>query len=151
MKDKFWTYPAEAESGRKIIITGRDNVDKPRLSGKYIYRLTVSWDYQSLPDGMPADADASVMEQATDLLLEETRRDTAAILTGIYTGDGRRDWVFYTRSLFIFQKILNRALESLPQLPLQIEAAEDCGWEEYLDMRAQTYIPDDEDFAGNPF
>lgn len=100
---------------------------------------------------MPADADASVMEQATDLLLEETRRDTAAILTGIYTGDGRRDWVFYTRSLFIFQKILNRALESLPQLPLQIEAAEDCGWEEYLDMRAQTYIPDDEDFAGNPF
>lgn len=145
MKDKFWTYPAEAESGRKIIITGRDNVDKPRLSGKYIYRLTVSWDYASLPDGMPDDADASVMEKATDLLLEETRRDTAAILTGIYTGDGRRDWVFYTRSLFIFQKILNRALESLPQLPLQIEAAEDCGWEEYLDMRAQTYIPDDED------
>lgn len=145
MKDKFWTYPAETESGRRLIITGRDGIDKPRLSGKYPFRLTVSWDYEALPDGMPADADARLMEQATDLLLEETRRDPAAILTGIYTGDGRRDWIFYTRSLFIFQKILNRALESLPVLPLAIDAADDPEWEEYLDMRAQTYIPDEEE------
>lgn len=141
---KFWTYPAEAESGKTIIITGRDGIDKFRESGKYPYRMTVCWDYKALPDGMPSDEDAALMEQATDALLNETRRDPAAILTGIYTGDGVRDWIFYTRSLHIFRNILNRALESLPPLPLKIDAAEDPVWEEYLDMRAQTYIPDEE-------
>ena len=105
MKDIFWTYPAEAESGKTIIVTGRDCVDTQRLSGKYPYRLSVSWDYTPLPDGMPDDADARMMEQATDLLLAETARDSAVILTGIYTGDGTRDWIFYTRSLFIFPRI----------------------------------------------
>ena len=143
-EQKFWTYPAEAESGKTLIITGRDGIDKFRESGNYIYRLTVSWDYTPLPDGMPSDADAALMEQATDALLAETKRDTAAVLTGIYTGDGRRDWIFYTRSLHIFRNILNRALASLPPLPLAIDAAEDPLWEEYLDMRAQTYIPDED-------
>ena len=144
MKDIFWTYPAEAESGKTIIVTGRDCVDTQRLSGKYPYRLSVSWDYTPLPDGMPDDADARMMEQATDLLLAETARDSAVILTGIYTGDGTRDWIFYTRSLLIFQKLLNRALSSLPELPLRIDAAEDPDWEEYLDMRARTYIPQED-------
>lgn len=138
---QFWTYPAEAESGKTLIITGRDDIDSYRESGKYIYRLTVSWDYDALPDGMPADADAALMEQATEALLAETARDKAAVLTGIYTGDGTRDWVFYARSLHIFRNILNRALEPLPTLPLRIDAAEDPDWEEYLDMRSNTYIP----------
>ena len=139
--DSFWTYPAETESGKTLIVTGRDGVDKYRDSGKYPYRLTVSWDYDALPDGMPVETDAHLMEQATDALLSETKRDPAAILTGIYTGDGRRDWIFYTRSLHIFRNILNRALETLPLLPLKIDATEDPDWTEYLDMRSHTYIP----------
>lgn len=143
--EKFWTYPAETESGKKIIITGRDDVDSFRTSGKYPFRLDVSWDYTPLPDGMPSDSDARLMEEITECLLSETRKDPAAILTGIYTGDGRRDWIFYTRSLYIFRNILNRALQSLPTLPLNIEAAEDPDWEEYMEMKASTYISDDDD------
>lgn len=139
--DSFWTYPAETESGKTLIVTGRDGIDKYRESGKYPYRLTVSWDYEALPDGMPAESEALLMEQVTDAFLAETKRDHAAVLTGIYTGDGRRDWIFYTRSLHIFRNILNRALEPLPLLPLSIDAAEDPEWSEYLDMRSQTYIP----------
>ena len=66
------------------------------------------------------------------------------MLTGIYTGDGRRDWVFYTVSLHIFRNIFNRALEPLDLMPLVIEAQEDPDWEEYLDMRNRTYIPPEE-------
>lgn len=140
----FWTYPANTESGNTIIITGRDGIDKFRESGKYPFRLTVSWDYEAGPDGMPADHDAELMGQATDAMINETLKDPAAILTGIYTGDGRRDWIFYTRSLHIFRNILNRALANLPLLPLEISAEEDPEWEEYLDMRNNTYIPDED-------
>ncbi|MDE5877299.1 MAG: DUF695 domain-containing protein [Muribaculaceae bacterium] len=142
--DKWWSYPAESESGRTIIVTGHDGLDSVIESGKYIYRLDVSWQYDALSDGMPTDEDAEMMEKVTDSLTEELKRDKAVVMTGIYTGDGRRDWVFYTKNLRIFSALFNRALESLPQLPLLIEASEDAAWEEYRDMREATYVPDEE-------
>lgn len=139
----FWTYPAESESGKTLIITGRDDIDAFRISGKYSFRINITWDYPASDTGMPAsEEDEKLMEEATDRLLAETQHDTAAILTGIYTGDGRRDWVLYTRSLHIFRNILNRAWADLPALPIEIDATEDPDWEEYLDMRAATYIPE---------
>ncbi len=137
----FWTYPAETESGKTLIVTGRDDIESFRSSGKYPFRLNVMWDYAPKADGMPEEADAELMEKATEALLKETQKDPAALLTGIYTGDGRRDWVFYTRSLHIFRNILNRALAGLPELPLRVEATEDPDWEEYSEMREATYIP----------
>ncbi|MDE6696119.1 MAG: DUF695 domain-containing protein, partial [Muribaculaceae bacterium] len=61
-----------------------------------------------------------------------------------YTGDGRRDWVFYTHGLNIFGKVFNRALEGIPEMPLKFDATEDPDWEEYKEMREATYIPDEE-------
>ncbi len=142
--DKWWTYPAESEDGQTILITGRDEIEKWQKPGKFPIRVTVSWDYTPKPDGMPSDADADLMEQATDALFDEFRKDKAAVMTGIYTGAGRRDWVFYTHSLNIFGKVFNRALAPLPELPLKFEAAEDPDWEEYRDMREATYVPDEE-------
>ncbi len=142
--DKWWSYPAEGESGRTIIVTGRDAIDDWRESGKYIYRIDVSWNYDSKPDGMPSDEDARRMEEATDALLDAFKKDKVAVMTGIYTGDGRRDWVFYTKNLKIFSLVFNKALESLPVMPLLIEAEEDAGWEEYLHLRSETYVPDED-------
>ncbi len=142
--DKWWSYPAEAENGRTVIVTGRDRIDHFRDSGKYIYRINVTWDYTPLPDGMPEDDDAKLMEEVTDALLEAFRKDTVAVMTGIYTGDGRRDWVFYTKNLKIFSTVFNRALSELPTVPIVIDAEEDADWEEYTHMREETYVPDED-------
>lgn len=142
MADVWWTYPAEGESGRTVIVTGRDGVDKERLSGKYRYRINVIWNYNPLPDGLPDEVDSRLMEEATDALLAAFRKDKVAVMTGIYTGDGRRDWVFYCKNLKIFSIVFNKALEPLDTMPLVVEAEEDEGWEEYLHMRDETYIPD---------
>lgn len=142
--EKFWTYPAESESGRTILVTGRDGIDKFRLSGKYIYRINVWWDYTPGSDGLPSDADARLMEQATDALLSAFGKDKVGVLTGIYTGDGRRDWVFYTKNLAIFSKVFNAALSELDTMPLVIEGTEDPEWSEYLEMRESTYVPEED-------
>ena len=143
--EKWWTYPAESENGKTLLITGRDDIEKWQKSGKFPVRVTASWDYNQKPDGMPSDDDASLMEQATDAMLDEFGKDKCAVMTGIYTGDGRRDWVFYTHSLNIFGKVFNRALAGLPEIPLKFDATEDPDWEEYRDMREATYIPDEDD------
>ncbi len=142
--ERWWSAPTEAENGRTIIVTGRDYMDDIIAKGKFIYRVTVSWNYDPLPSGMPEDADAEMMEKATDALMAEFKKDKIAYLTGIYTGDGRRDWVFYTQNLNIFGRVFNRALSSLEQMPLLIEAQEDPAWDEYREMRDISYIPEDE-------
>lgn len=142
--DKWWSYPAVAESGKTVIVTGRDSIDEYRESGKYRYRIDVVWSYDALPDGMPRDDDAGMMEEVTDALLEAFKKDRVAVMTGIYTGDGKRDWVIYTKNLAIFSKVFNRALEELPTVPIVIDAEEDTAWEEYLHMRAETYVPDED-------
>lgn len=142
--DKWWSYPAEGEDGKTIIVTGRDNIEKWQKPGKFPVRVTVSWDYDPLPDGMPTDKDSEVMDEATTALLDEFGKDKSAVMTGIYTGCGRRDWVFYTHSLNIFGKVFNRALADVPAMPLKFDASDDPDWEEYRDMREATYVPDEE-------
>lgn len=142
--DKWWSYPAEAENGRTIIVTGRDKIDDLRESGKYRFRVDVHWDYIPEPDGMPSREDSEIMEKVTDAFLAEFKKDRVGVLTGIYTGDGRRDWIFYTKNLGIFSGVFNRALEPLDTIPILIEASEDPEWEEYSEMREATYIPEEE-------
>ena len=144
MKERWWTAPTESESGATVLVTGRDYMDDVIAGGKYIYRITVSWDYNRLPDGMPEDADAVLMEQATDVLQAAFRKDKVAYMTGIYTGDGRRDWIFYTKNLNIFNKVFNTALAKLDTMPLAIEAESDPDWAEYKEMKEISYIPEDE-------
>ncbi len=126
-------------------MTGRDRIEDYKDSGKYVYRIDVCWEYNSLPDGMPEDDDATLMEEATDALIEAFKKDRVAVMTGIYTGDGKRDWVFYTKNLKIFSIVFNNALESLPTIPIVIDAEEDADWEEYTHMREETYVPDEEE------
>ena len=144
LSDKWWTYPAEGEKGQTIIVTGHDKIDDFRESGKYIYRVDVRWDYNSLPDGMPEEEDSKIMGEVTDALTEAFKKDKVAVMTGIYTGEGAREWIFYTKNLKIFSIVFNRALEDIQTIPIVIEASEDAGWEEYLEMKEKTYIPEED-------
>jgi hypothetical protein len=145
MKERWWTAPAVAADGRTVIVTGRDYLDSIREGGKYHFLIRVSWKYNALPNGMPEDGDAQLMEQATDALQAAFKKDKIAYMTGIYTGAGERDWVFYTKNLAIFGTVFNKALAELDQMPLEIEALDDPEWEEYTEMRENSYIPENEE------
>ena len=134
ISNDWWTAPAEGENGNLILVTGRRDMDSVISTGRYRYRIEVSWNYEGDGKPLPTYADSKVMEEVTDALNECFERDPVAILTGIYTGDNQRNWVFYTRSLHIFQRKFNEALAPFPALPLQFEAEEDPDWQEYREM-----------------
>jgi len=135
-KNDWWTCPTENEDGRTIMVTGRRDIDKFRRNPRFCIRVEISWTYSCSPDaGMPDDQTAKLMQQATDLLNDEFLKNSVAVLTGIYTGAGQRNWVFYTMSTNLFNKKLNAALSSLPLLPLEIYAENDPDWCEYTEMR----------------
>lgn len=135
----------EGESGRTVIVTGRDNMTKIIDSGKMPYLIRVSWRYEALPDGMPVERDAELMGRVQDAFEVTFRKDKAAYLVAVFTGEGRRDWLFYTGNLNIFNKVFNRALEDIEEtIPFEIDAQSDPEWAEYREMYDLTYIPEDE-------
>ncbi|MDO4512249.1 MAG: DUF695 domain-containing protein [Bacteroidales bacterium] len=137
----WWTAPAEAENGNLILVTGRRGMDNVRETGKYIYRIEMTWTYTPAEKGMPDEGTSSLMEQVQDAIEACFMADPTAVVTGIYTGDGERNWVFYARSLHIFQRKINEVLAAFPALPLSFHAEEDPLWEEYTEM-CQTEIQD---------
>lgn len=144
--NEWWTTPTESnETGRTVIVTGRAGLERAMDSGKYRIRVEITWRYDGDATGMPDKATSMLMEQVQQALLDEFDRDPAAIMTGIYTGDGRRDWVFYTVSTHIFERCINRALAPFELLPITIYTENDPDWAEYREMREATELAASDD------
>lgn len=149
MSSTWLTSPLETDnrSGNLVLGTVRKDVRKFMDNPRFRYRVEVSWSYEPAAAGMPSEADAMMMEQVLEAIEKTLSKDPVAVLTGIYTGDGVRDLVFYTLSLHIFQRKFNEILAPFPLLPLEFSAEEDAGWEEYRTMLAITSAADGDDFA----
>lgn len=136
---EWWTAPAEAEDGNTVIVTGRKDIKKFRDNPRFSIRVEITWKYEGNASGMPSREDSEMMEKVTELLNETFDKDPVAVMTGIFTGDSERNWIFYTLSTHIFGKKLNEALAELPLLPLKIYSENDSDWSQYDEM-AQTEI-----------
>ena len=78
--------------------------------------------------------DAIAPVDGLDLQRMVLEKDKLAIFTGIYTGDGERTWIFYTRNIPAFGRTLNEALAPFETLPLTIYTEKDPEWNEYREM-----------------
>lgn len=136
----WWTSPTESDSGQLIMVTGRRDIDTFRNNPKFNIRVEITWPYGSDASGMPDIATSTLMEQVQDALQQAFIKDPVAVLTGIYTGAGERNWVFYTLSTHIFGRKLNEALAPFELLPLTIYTENDPEWAEYAEMKAASEI-----------
>ena len=130
----WWTAPTQSESGALIMVTGRKDVKKWMDNPRFNIRVEVTWPYQGDATGMPDTPTSTLMEQVQDALNAVFAKDPVAVLTGIFTGDGERNWIFYTLSTHIFGKKINEALADFPLLPLNIYCENDPDWLEYKEM-----------------
>ena len=121
--DVWFSAIAEAENNdHMIIVSGRTEIEPFIQSGKFKERVEITWKYE-------ADSKGKL-----------------AIFTGIYTGDGERTWVFYTRNIPAFGRMLNETLAPFETLPLTIYTEKDPEWNEYREMcELQDQDNDDED------
>lgn len=122
------------------MVTGRKDVNKFRTSGKYKIRAEITWKYQGNNAGMPDEPTSVVMESVQEALEETFRKDPVAVMTGVYTGDDERNWIFYTLSVHIFGKKINEALAPFDLLPITIYTENDPNWAEYDEMRIASEI-----------
>lgn len=83
---------------------------------------------------MPDYQTSSLMEKVTDALNATFDEDPIGIMTGIYTGDMERNWIFYCTSVNIFCRKLNESLDEFETLPISLSAYNDPQWCEYDEM-----------------
>lgn len=124
--------------------TVRKDADAFRSNPRFKFRIEVTWTYEPDSKGMPSEEVSELMEAVGEKLEGVFHKDPVAVLTGIYTGEGARDLVFYTLSLHIFQRKFNEALAEFPPLPLEFSAEEDPSWEEYSHMLALAEAAEEE-------
>lgn len=135
LTDEWFTAIAESQEGNDtIFVSGRIDIDDFRLSGKFRERAEVTWRYEPDSKGMPDESTAELMENVMDVLKRAMEKNKLAILTGVYTGAGERNMIFYTRNIPAFGNTLNDALSSFPLLPLTIYTEKDAEWDEYIEM-----------------
>lgn len=135
LSDVWFTALSESESGQMISVYGRDELKEFMESGKYKERVEITWKYEGDKRGLPDEALAEKMELVEEILRKAMeKKDKLAILTGVYTGDGEKVWIFYTRTVRVFGERLNEALASFELLPISIYTELDPEWEEYQDM-----------------
>ena len=117
--DVWFSAIAEAEnSDRMIVVSGRTEIEPFVQSGKFKERVEITWKYEADSKGMPNETTGKLMEEVQTVLKQAMEKDKLAIFTGIYTGDGERTWVFYTRNIPAFGRMLNETLAPFETLPI---------------------------------
>lgn len=134
LSDDWFSAIGEATNGSPIFITGRDHLEEFRTSLKLKERVEIYWKYTPSSNWMPTEKESELMEEAMALVTQAVEKDKLAILTGIYTGNGERTLVFYTRTSTVFGERLNKALSSFDPLPITLYVENDIEWNEYLEM-----------------
>lgn len=140
LKDNWFSAAAEADNGSPIFINGRLDLEAFKNSGKFNERVEIYWHYEKGFNEMPHDEEGPRMEEVLECLKKAMEKDKLAILTGIYTGNGERTLVFYTRTSRVFGERLNEALAPFELLPIELYVEKDREWNEYNEMlEAQEY------------
>ena len=140
LKDNWFSAAAESDNGAPIFINGRMDLEAFKNSGKFNERVEIYWHYKKSFNEMPHDDEGKLMEEVLETLKKAMEKDKLAILTGVYTGNGERTLVFYTRTARVFGERLNETLAPFELLPIELYVEKDREWNEYNEMlEAQEY------------
>jgi hypothetical protein len=133
-EERWALVEGELENGLPYSVRFREDLPVAEEISKLKTLIIVSWVYESADEsGLPAEEEENLMEEFENLMDEAlVEKDIARLMT-VFTGDGVREWQFYTRDDEVFLFELNEKLAGRPILPLEIDAYEDENWDGYKD------------------
>ncbi len=138
IEDSWFLAEGELE-GLPAVIRARQHLTDWVGHPDYTRKLTIAWSYRPGDDsGMPSEATYKAMEAFEDAIFDSLERGPSAIFVAVYTHNGRREWIGYTRDIDESENLLNKALEDHEPYPLELTTEEDPQWGEYLAILQRT-------------
>jgi hypothetical protein len=120
--------------GHRIIYRYRSEFGPSFKRSAYPDRVVIAWSYKST-NGMPSTAERESMDRMEDLLAPHVEQSSLSVLSLVSTGEGLREWVYYTKSQGEFMAKVNVALRGHPTFPVEIDLWRDPEWTRYEEFK----------------
>ncbi|WP_146400765.1 DUF695 domain-containing protein [Pseudobythopirellula maris] len=131
LKDDQWAVAEIQHTSGPGLIRFRQPVLAPRDCRSHPHRLSITWAYAEEGSGqqLPDNEVGQEMGRFEDHLTAAVEADAHAVLTGVLTFDGARQWVFYTRDVSEFADRLSRIPDYHGEpYPIELETDYDATW-----------------------
>ncbi|RZU37067.1 uncharacterized protein DUF695 [Fluviicoccus keumensis] len=131
MEQEWLTASADFEDGTKKIYSVRQHAPAGADPDAFSTVVVIEWIFE---DQLP-DQHLLQEMQAFQELLDPLDDAEESFLVHIITGDGQREWCYYTRSYPRFIQRMNKLLAGHKHYPLDIEYQEHTDWEYWEEIR----------------
>jgi hypothetical protein len=134
--DRSWAlFESKKQGSDRAIVFRYAKTFAPSFQrAMYPDRVILVWKYSS-ESGMPVIAERERMDRLEDLILPAVEEKAQSVLVLVSTGEGFREWIYYTKSASVFVEKLNETLKTSPRFPIEIHAAPDPTWSTYEAFR----------------
>lgn len=98
----------------------------------YGTRLNIFWKASEVFDnGYPKESELELMHEFENYLVDAVEYDEFSIMPLVLTGNGEREFVFYTKDSSEFINRITNMPQKEEPYPIEIHASDDPGWSYY--------------------
>ncbi len=130
-----WAVATGDDNGKPVIYRYIVKPPKGIKTREYPNLIAISWSYHgSEQNGMPDPKTNERMVLLEKLLETKLEGSRNACLTVIATGNGHKEWQWYSRNVQETLRLLNEALSGREVFPIQISDQDDQQWSAYYSI-----------------
>ncbi|MDG1302002.1 MAG: DUF695 domain-containing protein [Opitutae bacterium] len=126
-----WNIAKGKNPEQPTVLRFRPSLHQHLGNEDYPRRLVIIWQFEAADaTGMPDDTQSADMKDFEDMLIGALDPDRLAILAFVFTSSGTREWNFYLSDVSEVGIRINKALSTIPQLPIDLTVESDPNWDE---------------------
>jgi hypothetical protein len=127
-----WTVAQGEKNGRPLLIRYRNERPQGVEQSAFPFLLSATWTYQPNEFGLPSAEEMETMDKFEDALVSGLEGSRTAHLMVVLTGNGERDWLWYTRGEKQAMSQVNQSLKGHARYPgVQFSVQSDQAWQAY--------------------
>jgi hypothetical protein len=141
LTDDRWSVAQAEKNGKPLLIRYRSERPQGVETAAFPFLLSATWTYQANEVGLPAPEEMGLMNKFEEALVPALEASQIAHLMVILTGNGERDWLWYTCGEPEAMCQVNQALKGHKPYPVQFSVQQDRGWRAYAQFETGCSTP----------
>jgi hypothetical protein len=136
LADDQWTVAELEKNGKPLLVRYRSERPQSVEATEFPFLLSATWAYQPNEFALPLADELALMDKFEDALASELETSQTAHLMVVLTGNGERDWLWYTSGEAEAMQHVNQALKGHRPYPIQFSVQKDRSWKAYSQFEA---------------
>ncbi len=132
-----WSLSEGRVDGLPLIVRMRSKLPAQPDREIHQHLIIISWPYAATGSGMPQDEDNQLHTQFEDALEKANQSRDFGVQAACITGNGLKEWRYYTHDTDEFMAGLNESLIGHPVYPLELQVFKDPEWNALSELLPQ--------------